>query len=243
MYQLDKKILADAIQHAYNDTGVINDFLVQEYLSLLIKGSLKDILPIKINALSVDSNEKPFHLYDYYSKTSGYFKSCSDSGVSTTDDSINFINERDRKQFDKQSYKFLYTLRHTLFEDGMDNEATYMFNKMTTRNKYVAIAWLYDLWADNQSEPVVVEGILRLMGRINDRAYWKSLMAIVRAGLTDKDESVSEAAIMVIESWRTIACYQALKQTQFSEGWIKDYAIDVLQELEEELKDEIYKED
>ena len=65
-------------------------------------------------------------------------------------------------------------------------------------------------------------------------------MSIVRAGLTDKSKPVQESSIMVVESWRTLACYQALKQTQFAEGWIKDYATEVMLELEDELKDEIH---
>ena len=111
---------------------------------------------------------------------------------------------------------------------------------MQKQNKYVAICWLQEFWAEHQADAAVAEGVTRLIGSIEDKAYWKPLMSIVRSGLTDQNKPVQEAAIMVIESWRTLACYQALKQTQFAAGWIKDYATEVMLELEEELKDEIY---
>lgn len=122
----------------------------------------------------------------------------------------------------------------------MDNEATAMFARFTGRNKYVAISWLQELWTDYQADSAVSEGIIRIIGRIDDKAYWKPLMSIVRSGLTDTSQAVQEASIMVIESWCTLACYQALRQTQLPDGWISDYASDVMHELEEELADEIH---
>ena len=242
MYQLDNKRLADVIQHAYNDTGLLNDYVMQEYLALLQQGLLKQTKTPPINIHPIEGSDQPyFGFFGYAEATSGNTIRV-DIEESTSSEAINRKNEEDKECFDKQSYKFLYTLRHTVFEDGMDNETNAMFDRMTSQNKYVAIVWLQEFWAEHQEEAVVLEGVIRLIGRIRDKAYWKSLMSIVRTGLTDKSESVQEAAVMVTESWRTHACYQALKQTQFSDGWIKDYASEVLSELEEELKDEIYKE-
>lgn len=240
MSQLNSKRFADIIQHAYTDTGMLNEIIMQRYLELLRLGVLKEIFPQKLFSSSAQSSDKFFSLYDVFSEASGETRSHYDGDAITSSEAINLNNERDKERFDKQSYKFLYTLRHTVFEDGMDNDATEMFSRMTKQNKYVAICWLHDLWADHQEEPAVVEGIIRLIGGINDKAYWKTLMSIVRAGLSDKNESVQEAAVMVTEAWRTLACYQALQQTHLPDGWIKDYAIEVMEELEEELRDEIH---
>ena len=240
MYQLDSERLANVIRHAYTDTGVINDFLMQQYLNQLQQGVLKQILPSMLHDYTVDGSNKFYHTYEDYSETTGIKPTPYNNDEATTNEALNRKNERDKCLFDKQAYKFLYTLRHTLFEDGMDNEVTAMFSAMMKQNKYVSISWLQEFWAEHQDESPVVEGVIRIIGRIDDKAYWKPLMSIVRSGLTDESRPVQEASIIVIESWRTLACYQALKQTRFADGWIKDYALEVMAELEEELQDEIH---
>ena len=243
MYQFDAERLQGFIQRAYTDSGTLNDLLVQAYLIQLKKGDLRKIEPSQLVDLlfssSNDSN-KTIPQFGAFDDTTGKRKCLQASEDWTSTEAINQKNESDKKEFDKQSYKFLYLLRHTVFEDGMDNEATLFFQEMQGRNKFVAICWLQEFWSEHQDEAAVVEGIVRIIGRITDKAYWKPLMSIVRSGLTDKSKPVQEASIMVVESWRTLACYQALKQTQFVDGWIKDYATEVMLELEDELKNEIH---
>ena len=244
MYQFDIERLRGFIQRAYTDSGTLNDLLVQAYLDQLKKGNLRKIEPSQLVDLllfssSNDSNNTipQFWAFD---DTTGRKKCVQASEDWTNTEAINQKNESDKNAFDRQSYKFLYLLRHTVFEDGMENEATLFFQEMQGRNKYVAICWLQEFWSEHQDDSAVVEGIVRIIGRIADKAYWKPLMSIVRSGLTDKSKPVQEASIMVVESWRTLACYQALKQTQFADGWIKDYATEVMLELEDELKNEIH---
>ncbi len=244
MYQFDAERLQKFIQRAYTDSGTFNDLLVQAYLSQLEKGDLRKIEPAQLFDLlfiaSSNDTNKSIPQFAAYDDTTGRKKCFQTSEDWTSTEAINQKNESDKQTFDKQTYKFLYLLRHTVFEDGMDNEATLFFQEMQEKNKYVAICWLQEFWSEHQEESAVVEGIVRIIGRIADKAYWKPLMSIVRAGLTDKSKPVQESSIMVVESWRTLACYQALKQTQFAEGWIKDYATEVMLELEDELKDEIH---
>lgn len=244
MYHLDSDRLRNIIQHAYTDSGILNDMLLQVYLEQLQKGELRKIEPSQLNALlysltANDSNSTVTASCEYADTTTKK-RPIQNIEELTSTEAINRKNEEDKKLFDKQSYQFLYTLRHTLFEDDTENEAKILFSRMQKQNKYVAICWLQEFWAEHQTDAAVAEGVTRLIGSIEDKAYWKPLMSIVRSGLTDQNKPVQEAAIMVIESWRTLACYQALKQTQFAAGWIKDYAMEVLLELEEELKDEIY---
>lgn len=244
MYQFDAERLQGFIQRAYTDSGTLNDLLVQAYLTQLKEGDLRKIEPSQLVDLlfmtsSNDSN-KTIPQFGAFNDTTGRTKCVQANEDWTSTEAINQKNEFDKQAFDKQSYKFLYLLRHTVFEDGMENEATSFFQIMQEKNKYVAICWLQEFWSEHQDESTVVEGIVRIIGRITDKAYWKPLMSIVRSGLTDKSKPVQEASIMVVESWRTLACYQALKQTQFPDGWIKDYATEVMLELEDELKDEIH---
>lgn len=244
MYHLDNERFRNIIQHAYTDSGILNDMLLQVYLEQLQKGELRKIAPSQptalMNSFSENYSKSTVTSSCEYADTTAKNRLNQNIEELTSTEAINHKNEADKKQFDKQAYQFLYILRHTLFEDDTENEITIFFSRMQKQNKYVAICWLQEFWSEHQTDAAVAEGVTRLIGRIEDKAYWKPLMSIVRAGLTDQNKAVQEAAIMVIESWRTLACYQALKQTQFAAGWIKDYASEVMLELEEELKDEIY---
>ena len=60
---------------------------------------------------------------------------------------------------------------------------------------------------------------------------------MVRSGLSDKSTLIQEAAIMIIEEWRTKECLDALERTELTSQWIKEYANSVINELKEELKE------
>lgn len=245
MYQLDSERLQHVIQRGYTDSGSLNDILVQAYIDQLQKGALRKIEPSQLveflYSSSINDSNKTIPQYGAFVESTGK-RVCSQADEDlTSTEAINLKNEQDRDYFNSQAYRFQFVLRHTVFEDGMENDATMLFDQMLHKNYFVAIYWLQEFWAEHQDDPAIFEGIVRLIGRIEDKAYWKPLMSIVRSGLTDKSKPVQESAIMVVESWRTLSCYYALKHTQFTEGWIKDYAEEVLLELEDELLDEIHK--
>lgn len=61
------------------------------------------------------------------------------------------------------------------------------------------------------------------------------LLPIVIAGLANINSKTQEAALMVIEQWRTKNCLDALQTTNFSSVWLKEYAKQIEAELIEEL--------
>lgn len=60
---------------------------------------------------------------------------------------------------------------------------------------------------------------------------------MVRSGLSDKSTLIQEAAIMIIEEWRTKECLDALERTVLASQWIQEYANSVIKELKGELKE------
>jgi len=60
---------------------------------------------------------------------------------------------------------------------------------------------------------------------------------MVKAGLSDSHSKTQEAALMVIEQWRTRNCLIAIETApSFNSSWLCDYAKQIESELNEELR-------
>ena len=120
------------VSMANTDTNSQNERLVQFYLEKLSKNELAFNIQAStasaILGILEDSGfsycDTPYISGDTVIKNKGYNQEFSE----TSNSAINGANERDHSYFERQSYKFLYTLRHTVFEDGFDNEATALFD-------------------------------------------------------------------------------------------------------------------
>lgn len=240
---IDNRKAERLLDLANTDSDFYSTILIQQYQKALFENNTN------FDVFATSKSARESRLLQEYLLSHGLFNSAySGSGQrgtiidnsETTNQALLDANERDMDFFKEHEYKFYYTLRHVVFEDGCDNDATALFDSMITRNKYVAISWLQNFWCEHQGDSVIFEGIIRLIGRVSDKGFWKMLFSIVRSGFTDKDPKVQEAAIMVAESWRTKNCLDALKNTQYSTPWIQDYATQIIAELTEELGDEIY---
>ena len=148
---------------------------------------------------------------------------------------INKLNQEDLEYFRTRSDEVSNAILRTDFEDGMDNDVTELIRSYIKKNKSAAYNWLNELYSKNLKNASLIEGLLRTLAMVTERGDENSLLPIVIAGLRSGVTSEQEAAIMVIEEWRTKECLDALKTTQFGTGWIKTYAEKVMSELEEEV--------
>lgn len=156
---------------------------------------------------------------------------------STNTDNINALNKYYEDFLDKHQDSFLRMLRYSNFEDGMTNDAIEEAKRLLSENKYVTICWLNKLYSKNQKDQEILESLLRVIGMTIGKEDSDTLLPVVISGLTEKSSKTQEAAIMVIEEWRTEECLQALQNRQsFNSDWIKDYAEDIISELQRELK-------
>lgn len=127
-------------------------------------------------------------------------------------------------------------ISRTEFEDGMDNDITLLIKSFAKKNKLATYSWLDELYSKNLNRPSVIQGILRSLAMITERGDENILLPVVVAGLRSGNSSEQEAAIMVIEEWRTKECLDALCIVpSFASEMIADYANMVKEELEKEL--------
>ena len=62
------------------------------------------------------------------------------------------------------------------------------------------------------------------------------MLSMVTTGLSSPHSEDQEAAIMVVEKWRTKECLEAMCNTTYGSDWVKEYAMQVIEELKNELE-------
>lgn len=96
------------------------------------------------------------------------------------------------------------------------------------------IEWLH---SNNQKDIDVLAGLLRIIGMTVEKEDTDMLLTMVKAGLSDSHSKTQEAALMVIEQWRTRNCLIAIETApSFNSSWLCDYAKQIESELNEELR-------
>lgn len=177
----------------------------------------------------VDEEQPPFSSGD----STEVVVSLADYNTRAVD--VNQLNYEDLEYFRSRSEEMVNAMANTDFEDGMDNDVTELMESYIRRNKFAVYIWLNELYGQNLKNLPFVEGLLRTIAMVTEKGDENSLMPIVVAGLRSQESSEQEAAIMVVEEWRTKECLQAMKTADFGDGWLKVYADKVMCEIEKEL--------
>lgn len=155
---------------------------------------------------------------------------------STDNNEINNKNEDFLNVLKLHSSEFTTSIKKADFEDGMMNDVADEVEIYINQNKYATYLWLHFLYSQNQNDYKVISALLRIIGLTVDIQDSDLLLPIVKCGLNDSHIEAQEAALMVIEKWRTKECLDALNTSHFSSKWISKYAESIVKELEEELR-------
>jgi len=158
-----------------------------------------------------------------------------ESFESTDSNDIEMQNRKVFAQLQKYTLTFVRILKRTDFEDGMTNYVSDVVEDFIKSNSFVTYSWLSTIYSNYQKDAVVLAGLLRIIELTIRNEDVDILLPIVKAGLADKSSMVQEAAIMVIEQWRTKNCLDALETATFHSKMIELYANQIIEELKEEL--------
>jgi len=153
---------------------------------------------------------------------------------------INRINREFRNNLDKITPQFLVMLKREDFEDGMDNESIRTVRGFLKENEYATYAWLHSIFTHHERDQWIISGLLRIISMTVRREDIDCLMPIVTSALRSGDSFEQEAAVMVIERWRTATCLEkledVLERNMFKSGILQDYADGVRLELRQEMQ-------
>ena len=161
---------------------------------------------------------------------------CDTAIYSTRSADVNKANQEFLDYLRTRTDEIANDILRTEFEDGMDNDITLLIKSFARSNKSATYNWLDELYSKNVNRPAVVQGVLRTLAMITEPGDENILLPMVIASLRSKNSAEQEAAIMVIEEWRTKECLDAISTiTVYSSEIIADYARMVTNELKEEL--------
>ena len=119
----------------------------------------------------------------------------------------------------------------------INNDVTKEVHGYIKKNEFVTYAWLNSIFANYQDNADVLAGLLRVVGMTVSIEDTDMLLPMVKAGLSAPQSKAQEAALMVIEEWRTSNCLTALETAPtFTSSWIRDYAEQIKSELVEEIR-------
>lgn len=158
------------------------------------------------------------------------------SNETTGVDNINVINEQFRQYLDSQTKDFVRALKWADFEDGMENDITRQVRVYIEQNRYVTYCWLNTIFNDNRSIPNITSGLLRTLAMVVEKSDANIMLSMVVSGIASSHSEDQEAAIMVVEKWRTKECLDAMLNTSYGSDWVREYAMQVIGELKEELR-------
>jgi len=150
-------------------------------------------------------------------------------------DDINQVNEQFSLYLDSQTDSFISTLIWTDFEDGIENEITRQVIEYMEQNRYVTFCWLNRIFNSNREKPTITSGLLRTLAMVVNPSDANIMLSMVATGVASVHSEDQEAAIMVIEKWRTKECLDAMLNTTYGSDWVEEYAMQVITELKEEL--------
>lgn len=188
---------------------------------------------------SEQTNREAMQQSSYSSDTSiGQEFSVPASVVATDSSDINRINREFLIVLEGLTPRFLTELRCEVFEDGMDNDSIAIVREFMTLNEMATYNWLYRIFSRYENDRKIVTGILRIISMTVKREDYDSLLPIVTAALRSHNADEQEAAVMVIEEWRSDNCMshlsEALDHGYFESPMLKSYAAEVYAELQQE---------
>ena len=118
-------------------------------------------------------------------------------------------------------------------EDGMDHPAEQIIKEALrfSENRQI-LDWLKDFSLDTE-RPSFAASVLRCLGRQTNQGTYSWRAELVRRGLAVDSVEIRDAAVRAAESWGDRGLASILKSHHESESWLREYILDVINDLEE----------
>ena len=182
-------------------------------------------------------NNIKIYFYNADSATGDNILKINQNAVISSSSDINELNEDFLCRLENEKEELIYLIEHTSLEDGIVNEAVEFIRPLYNQNKNMTILWFHKLYSEYQVDSIIFSGILNMIYFLDVEQDKTNLMiTLISSGLNSPFSIVQEMAIKVTEKWRSKECLSALKLARYHSKWIKSYAQQVIEELEQELE-------
>lgn len=128
--------------------------------------------------------------------------------------------------------KIIKLIKEGDFEFGYENKIDEFVDTHIKKNGSLTKEWLNDIYLKNYSNKTILLGILRIFSRM-DLKYANPQGPTMALGvLSNSDSEIVEMGIRAFENWSSYGHIKVLKQLQLPEGWLNEYLISVVKNLE-----------
>ena len=118
-------------------------------------------------------------------------------------------------------------------EDGMDHPAEQIIKEALQFSENQQIFdWLKDFSLDTE-RPNFAASVLRCLGRQTNLGTYSWRAEIIRRGLTVDSVEIRDAVVRAAESWGDRNLASILKSHHESESWLREYILNVIDDLGE----------
>ncbi|MCH8823924.1 MAG: hypothetical protein IH984_10490 [Planctomycetes bacterium] len=128
--------------------------------------------------------------------------------------------------------RFLMLIHENDFEFGYSNAADRYVRESLVLYGTFAREWISELFVQNYCNPFVLGAILRVIAHFEYAQMYPQGMTMAAAGVAHDDISVKECGVRCFENWGHIDGRMLLMRFEFSEAWLNEYRIQVINDLE-----------
>lgn len=108
----------------------------------------------------------------------------------------------------------------------------YLINNRKNKN---LIDNINEIFLENIDNADIVTKIFRAFSYLKYEETYPNAQTMCLASLSVNNNEIKEAAIQLFEAWRNKEALELLKKIDITEKWLKEYAEQVMAEIEEEL--------
>jgi hypothetical protein len=159
-----------------------------------------------------------------------------DSIIDISSSSENKVNQRRQEILEK---KFTNNLINCFieedFEFGFISRSELIIRKQFSINALATRNWLNELFIKNFKTEKILLGLLRILGRFEEEIIFPQGQTMALAALVHENNEIKELGIRAFENWNSINSLEVLKKVNIESKWLKDYLIQVIDDLTKEL--------
>ena len=130
-------------------------------------------------------------------------------------------------------YKLHVAFEADPFENGIDHPAEQIIKKALQFSKNQQIFNCFKDFSLDIERPSFAASVLRCLGRQTNLGTYSWRAKLLRQGLTVDNVEIRDAAVQAAESWGDQDLVSILKSHHESEPWLREYILDVINDLEE----------
>ena len=174
---------------------------------------------------------------DIIKKNNEFLNIYFDFSVLHKDISVENKINTERESFLKKriTNQLIETIIEESFEFGIKSKSEIIIEEQLSINALATRNWLNTIFIDYFDDERIIIGILRIIGRFDERIIFPQGQTMALAALSHKSTEIKELGVRAFENWGTYNSINVLENIDLDIEWLSDYKNQVIEDMKEEL--------